>query len=1842
MSRKIYDLFRRAIPRPIRPALRAPGGPRPGHSQFSCLVIGEGALTVQCCDILLSRGHDVTAIVTSNPEIIQWARERSVRLLDPAEDVVAAFKGRAFDYLFSIANMRMLSKETVALPQRSAINFHDGPLPRYAGVHATSWALIHNERSHAVSWHEISDLVDGGRILKQQSVPIANDETAYSLNTKCFEAGMQSFAELVQEIESGSCQAFEQDLSQRTYFGMYDRPAAACALLWEKSAAELTALVRGLEFGPYPNPMGRAKMMLRDEFVLCPHAEVVESLTAAPVGTVTAIEADHIQVATGAGSLRIHQLLTLDGTPLPLRHAIQQFGLTLGTRLPGLDAPLRQRLSTFHTRICRHESFWVRRLQRLNPVSLPYRESPTAERSERFAFRDMNIPDSVLGWIRTNQAQSNPADVLLAVFALFVARLTSEYQFDLGLALPELSNNVAGLEAVFSPEVPLSVRIDASADFACAYESVRAQVELARRHDTFSLDIFARYPELRSVAAPGLSRLLRVSVHVVETVDACAPQPGSDLCLLIPRDGRVCRWVFRQATISEANVERLQRQFTTLALGLVTNPPLPVSNLPLLSETERRVVLHQWNGTETPFVADSTVHQMFARQVKRTPDATAVVARDVALTYRELNARANQLARHLRKLNVGPEVLVGVSMERSVEMVVGLLGILKAGGAYLPLDPNYPKERLGFMIEDAQVSVLVTQDSLTPFLPSFAAQTVRLDVDWPAIAQESAEDFDSGVAPHNAAYVIYTSGSTGKPKGVIVEHRNVLNFFAAMDARLKPEPNGTWLAVTSLSFDISVLEIFWTLACGFKVVIYTGDDFKPTSSSPPGPHSSRPIDFSLFYFSADQGEDPADKYRLLTEGAKFADQHGFTAVWTPERHFHEFGGLYPNPSITSAAIAMITKNIQIRSGSVVAPLHTPIRIAEEWSVVDNLSKGRVAISFASGWMPEDFVLKPENYANRKDAMFRYIEIVRRLWRGEPVAFPGPLGGDVSVRILPRPIQAELPVWVTTAGSPETYEMAGNVGANVLTHLLGQSIDDVARKITLYRQAWTAAGHPGRGKVTLMLHTFLSGSPKYVRDTVRKPLKDYLRTSADLVKKYSWAFPTFKARENVAEPNFAALSKDDMEALLDYAFERYFETSGLFGTPESCLEMIDKLKLNDVDEVACLIDFGVSADIVLENLMYLDTLREATTRAPEPREGKYTIPALIRSHSVTHLQCTPSMAGMLMADEATRDALRLLKTVLIGGEAFPTSLAAKLRSVLQGSIINMYGPTETTIWSTSYQLNGEEHSIPIGRPIANTQLYIVDKHLQPVPVGVPGELMIGGAGVVRGYLNRPELTAERFIKNPFTNASDTRIYRTGDLARYLPDGNVEFEGRTDQQVKVRGYRIELGEIEAVLAEHPTVRASVVILREDVPGDRRLVAYVIAREGQKPDAQVLRDYAKSKLPEYMVPARVMELGAFPQTPNMKIDRKALPAPERDRASLGGVFEPPRTSVEAALAGLWARTLGIERVGRQDNFFDLGGDSLLAVQLFLQIEEEFGQKLSIATLFQARTLEQLAAQIDERPSASQGWTSLVAIQPNGSKPRLFFVHGAGGNVLLYRQLAHHLGPDYPFYGLQSRGLDGKQPYLTCVQDMAMHYMKEIRALQPEGPYYVGGYCMGGTVAYEIAQRLRQAGQEVNLLALLDTYNYDGLTQAHSLGERLSRWTQFLSFQWMNIAQLHGRDRLSYFSEKFWTATKQEAARLRVKVSNMSRIIHRQNGKTFAKRFLEDINDRAGFEYKPRPYDGKLTLIKPHRNYTFYNDPHMGWTSLTARGLEIIDLPVNPGAMLVEPYVQILAERLRACINP
>jgi amino acid adenylation domain-containing protein len=625
------------------------------------------------------------------------------------------------------------------------------------------------------------------------------------------------------------------------------------------------------------------------------------------------------------------------------------------------------------------------------------------------------------------------------------------------------------------------------------------------------------------------------------------------------------------------------------------------------------------NPTEAPLQAEAKaaapkaacIHQLIEQRASETPDAIALICRGEQLTYSELNARANQVASYLSKLGAGPDKPVGICVERSLEMVVCLLGILKSGGAYLPLDPAYPAERLAFMLQDAQVEVLLHQHDLIPGLAGGHMRCARLDTCWPLIRAEPTGNVDRGVASSNLAYVIYTSGSTGKPKGVMIEHQNVASFFEAMNARLPHGPGCAWLAMTSPSFDISVLELFWTLSRGFKVVLYAGDE--------------------------------------------------------------------------------------------------------------------------------------------------------------------------------------------------------------------------------------------------------------------------------------------------------------------------------------------------------------------------------TTSARGPAD--YSIPALIERHGVTHLQCTPSMASLLLLDGRTRDALARLSALLIGGETFPVTLAQQLREIVKGTILNMYGPTETTVWSTTYEVPSGtfDSRIPVGRPIANTETYIVNDDLQPVPAGVAGELLIGGPGVARGYLGRDQLTAERFIPNPFPAHGAPRLYRTGDLARCLPGGNIDLLGRMDQQVKIRGHRVELGEIEFVLNAHPAVRESVVLLKEMGTGDKVLVAYVIPREGQKSAQEQLRQYAQEKLPEHMAPAHFRFMTAFPQTPNRKIDRNAFPVPVPETEMRAGQDDPqhPMSETEEALGAIWKELLGIQRVGRDDNFFRAGGHSMMAIQLVARVRKRFNVDLTLKNVFERQTLTGIAEIIE-----ALSWSAFAKSERTGER--------------------------------------------------------------------------------------------------------------------------------------------------------------------------------------------------------------------------------------------------------------------
>jgi natural product biosynthesis luciferase-like monooxygenase protein/non-ribosomal peptide synthase protein (TIGR01720 family) len=998
-----------------------------------------------------------------------------------------------------------------------------------------------------------------------------------------------------------------------------------------------------------------------------------------------------------------------------------------------------------------------------------------------------------------------------------------------------------------------------------------------------------------------------------------------------------------------ASVARLAGHLVELLRGFVERPEARVSELPLLTAAERRQVLEDWNATAWA-AADAhggTLAEWLEAQAARTPDAPALTCRDERLSYRELHARANQVARRLRGLGVGPDTPVAVCLERSPHLVIALLGVWKAGGAYVPLDPAYPQARLALVLEDAQPAVLLTEERLLARVPRpEGLHAVCLDADAAALALEAREPLPPVGTAANLAYVIFTSGSTGRPKGVMVPHSAVRNFVAAMDQRLGVPQDGVWLAVTSVSFDISVLEIFWTLARGLHVVLQASSDVVALA-----PEAPRPVEFSLLYFASD-GEAGASagggKYRLLLDGARFADEHGFTAVWMPERHFHSFGGIFPNPAVTAAAVAAVTRRVQIRAGSVVLPLHDPIRVAEEWAMVDNLSGGRVGLSLATGWNANDFVFAPERYATRRELLPAMLDELRRLWRGETITRTGGAGRPVELRTLPRPIQPDLRIWLTAAGSPDTFRKAGELGLGVLTHLLGQSPEELAEKLRLYREAWRAAGHgPGDGHVALMLHTFLGAEGEDVREIVRGPFSAYLRDSVDLMANLARSLGLGKALEMFDE--------DDMQALVAHAFERYSQTSGLFGSVTEGLAMTRRLAAMGVDELACLIDFGVENEAVLRGLQHLSELkRRFELEVAEARQRRSSSEIML-AHGVTHLQCTPSWARLLLADPEAPHALRGLRQILLGGEALPAGLAGELWPHVRGEVFNMYGPTETTVWSAAERL-AHPAEITLGRPLVNTQIYLVDAHGQLAPAGVPGEICIGGQGVARGYLRRPELTAERFVPDPFGPTAGARLYRTGDRGRWRSDGRLEFMGRDDQQVKLRGHRIELPEIEAALRRQEGVREAVVLLREDVPGEPRLVAYVVPTASPAVPGETLQTGLRALLPDYMVPAAVVHLDVLPLTPNGKIDRRRLPAPSGERPSLAQTYVAPRTPVEAALVRVWSEVLRLDRVGVHDNFFALGGDSILSLQIVARATQS-GLRIATRQVFEHQTVAALA---------------------------------------------------------------------------------------------------------------------------------------------------------------------------------------------------------------------------------------------------------------------------------------------
>lgn len=1485
---------------------------------LSALLIGNEGLTAECGNLWLDGGHRIAAVATREPRVAEWAVARGLRVVTPGVELAPQVADISVDWVLSVANLSLVPPAVLARAAQGGVNFHDGPLPSSAGLNAPVWAILNGAPTHTITWHLMTAGIDEGEVLLTRAIDMAPDETAFTLNARCFAAGLDSFPQVITALEAGGQPRQPQGLGQRHLYRREDRPAAAARLDFTHEAEVVARLVRALDHHGYRNPLAVPKIAVGGRVLAVGAAEVVPG-TGLP-GTVLGADDASLTVACGTGAVRLAGLRDMDGTAVSPK--------SLGTGpLASPDAEESARLAAVLAPAAKAEA----RLRKLLLAPEPVMIGEAAGKT----------PD----WRSVPVDLSGAGAALTALAAIRAAgRMAGDIAFSTG---------PAPAPGYVTPWVPL--RLSASGPAPLALAAADMGLAAARVAKGLAADLALREPGLTALTPPPLA-----------LSEGDAPVTGTAVTLTL---GGAAPALWHDAARLSADAAQVYaaRIARTVSAFAASGSETDLAQLTALSADEEARLTGALAATARGYDRRGTMPAAILAMAAARPDHIAVIAGGRQVTYAALVARAARIAHVLRRLGVRRGTPVGLACQRGADMVAGAMGIQMAGGAYVPMDPSYPADRLALYAKDSGCPVIVTETAAADVLPKGPA-LLLLDGN-PRLADAPATPPDEGPGPEDLAYVIYTSGSTGRPKGVMVSHRNLMNFCTGMDAVIGTDP-GTWLAVTSMSFDISVLELFWTLARGFTVVVADEAARLSPSNGVVAAAPVRGMEFSLFYWGNDDGVGPR-KYELLLEGAKFADANGFVAVWTPERHFHAFGGPYPNPSVTGAAVAAVTRNLAVRAGSCVAPLHHPARIAEEWAVIDNLTNGRTGLAIASGWQPDDFVLRPENTppANRQ-AMLDAITTLRRLWRGEAVEFPQADGKPFAVVTQPRPVSKDLSVWVTTAGNPETWREAGRLGANVLTHLLGQSVAEVGDKVKIYRAALAEAGHdPAAYKVTLMLHSFLAEDRETARNIARAPMKDYLRSAAALIKQYAWAFPAFKKPQGMANPmqiDLGSLEPEELEAILDFAFQRYFEESGLFGTVEDALARVSEVEAIGVDEIACLIDYGIPTAQVMAGLKHLATV---LARANGKATADGSLAGLMRTHGVTHLQCTPSLARILAEDAGARSAVAGLRQMLVGGEALPGRLAADLAGLTGKPVLNMYGPTEATIWSSVEATRGEAGTVNIGRPIANTALYVLDEAASPLPDGAEGELWIGGEGVAAGYFGREDLTADRFRADPF--AGQGRMYRTGDLVRRRGDGRLDFLGRADHQVKIRGHRIELSEIEAALEAVPGIRQAVALPREDVPGDVRLVAYV-THDGPVDEA-ALRAHLSSRLIEVMVPAHVVALDAFPLTPNLKVDRKALPPPaSRVATPNADNTPPPADDLEAAIAAVWSRVLGVAAVGRSDNFFSLGGHSLLAVQAHRELKAQLkAERLTITDIFRFPVLSALAEHLGGGTTATLAGT-------------------------------------------------------------------------------------------------------------------------------------------------------------------------------------------------------------------------------------------------------------------------------
>ncbi|RKI67440.1 amino acid adenylation domain-containing protein, partial [Corallococcus sp. AB049A] len=795
-----------------------------------------------------------------------------------------------------------------------------------------------------------------------------------------------------------------------------------------------------------------------------------------------------------------------------------------------------------------------------------------------------------------------------------------------------------------------------------------------------------------------------------------------------------------------ATTARLVEHFQVLLAAALANPDLPVAHLPLTTDDERRA----WpTPRATPGLV--AVPTLLAERRARQGGDTALSQGDTHWTWSELGARADALAARLTALGVKAGTPVAVCLRTSPEKLAALWAVLSAGGACVTLGPSDLGHLPVYAPEGSPVPVLVTTRGLVASVRVDAARVVYVE----DLQASSAAPAASNVEPHALAWLL--PAGRGQPAWAL-GHRELAEFFSGLDTRLSPPDGGAWLSASEPSSDRPELEALWALTRGLRVVFPPERITAGLVNLHGGGPRAKAMDVSLIYFANDEDTLQGPKYELLLEGARFADANGFSAVWTPERHFHSFGGLYPQPAVVAAGIATVTKHLRLRSGSVVLPLHDPLLIAEQWSVVDNLSQGRVGLSVATGWHTQDFTFAPGNYEKRRDILLEKLSTLRALWRGERFKRPAGAGSTAEVGLRPKPVQKELPVWLTATGNPETFRMAGELGAGVLTGLLSHSLEELKQKVALYREAWRRNGHPGRGHITCMLHTYLGDDEQEVLRTVRQPLLGYFRSSVDI----STSLLQAQGITDVQK-----LSPDDINAVLERTFENHAKNTGLLGTVDSALKRLRDVRAADVDEVAALIDFGLDTPVVLEGLRRLAVVRERMDAEAAARQEQVLVEAeagveglleLARQSGAVLLHTSARLARSLSELPGARESLSRVGALVLEGA-----------SVELGAALHRAAGVE--VWLSGDAQEGALLPRTLAERIpGNLQAWVLDAAGQPVPAGVVGELALAGAGLPTALWRASDEEHRRLVPHPRESAA--RLYRTGRHVRLRADGRVD--------------------------------------------------------------------------------------------------------------------------------------------------------------------------------------------------------------------------------------------------------------------------------------------------------------------------------------------------------------------------------------------------------------------------------------------------------------------------------------